>query len=241
MLPEVTYPSEHRDTSELVNLSIDLLKAVKSESGTEVFRTRLEDFRLETLEKRLSDDNLRMVFWLNIYNAWYQILAQEVKLERPGIFTYRRIRFKDFNLSLDDIEHGILRRYRSKFSLGYLPQFFPDPVIKALAVSRLDYRIHFALNCGAKSCPPIQIFEPALLNQQLDLSAERFLVLESQIDPTRSVVYTTRLMQWFYADFRGSRGQRKILSRYLKTDLNRFRIYYRDYDWTDQLMNFGIQ
>ena len=42
----------------------------------------------------------------------------------------------------------------------------------------------------------------------------------------------------FHADFGGKRGQRKILSSYLKTDLSGFRIQYRDYDWSDALMNF---
>jgi hypothetical protein len=220
---------------------VDLLKAVKTGQGTAGMKGRIENLTLSAVDLGLPEDNMRKAFWLNLYNAWYQIFALEEKLERPAIFTHRGIRFNNFTLNLDDIEHGILRRFRSKYSLGYLPQFFPDPVIKKLAVSKLDYRIHFALNCGAKSCPPIQIFDTPSLDSQLDQSAVRFLESETQVDYKQNIVLTTRLMEWFYADFGGKRGQRKILSRYLKKELNGFGIHYRDYDWRDSLMNFGIE
>lgn len=55
----------------------------------------------------------------------------------------------EYNFSLDDIEHGILRCNRvhpskkiSLFSDG-------DPRIK-FCIRTFDPRIHFALNCGAK-------------------------------------------------------------------------------------------
>lgn len=36
--------------------------------------------------------------------------------------------------------------------------------IKKLAVSNLDYKIHFALNCGGKICPPIRFYESKISN-----------------------------------------------------------------------------
>jgi hypothetical protein len=45
-------------------------------------------------------------------------------------------------------------------------------------------------------------------------------------------------MQWFAGDFGGTEGQLKILSRYLGEDFSGFRIIYKDYDWTEDLMNF---
>ncbi len=106
----------------------------------------------------LYNDDAIKTFWINIYNAWFQILATREKKKSPEIFTGKLITIADTKFSLDDIEHGILRRYRWKLSRGYLPELFPGRLIKQLAVAKIDYRIHFALNCGAKSCPPIAFY-----------------------------------------------------------------------------------
>lgn len=39
----------------------------------------------------------------------------------------------------------------------------------------MDKRIHFALNCGAKSCPPIKLFSPDTLEEGLQSAATAFL------------------------------------------------------------------
>ena len=59
--------------------------------------------------------------------------------------------------SLDDIEHGALRDNQGHPSSGK-PRFDEgDPRIRAVC-SPLDPRLHFALNCGARSCPPIRVY-----------------------------------------------------------------------------------
>ena len=75
--------------------------------------------------------------------------------------------YKGLILSLDDIEHGILRRYRQKYSLGYLPQFWVNNTIKKLAVHEMDNRIHCALSCGAVSCPAIAFYDAENIDAQL--------------------------------------------------------------------------
>ena len=44
----------------------------------------------------------------------------------------------------------------------------------AQVVSPLDPRIHFALVCGAKSCPPVRVFTPENLDAGLDAAAAAF-------------------------------------------------------------------
>jgi len=227
------------DADELIKLSQDLLYAVKTGADISGAEARIGSFSADMLAIGLPEDQHRKLFWLNMYNAWYQILADRDKLERPQIFHHRGIKFNGFVLSLDDIEHGILRRYRSKYSFGYLPQLFPDRTIKKLAVKNPDYRIHFALNCGARSCPPIAFYELEHFDDQLDLAARVYLQNESKVDSESGIVYTTRLMEWFSADFGGKRGCLKILSKYLNRDLKNYTVKFRDYDWSDQLMNFG--
>jgi len=224
---------------DLIKHSQDLLYAVKTGSETAVLEKQLSALTVDQLVQKLPDDRSRNLFWINLYNAWYQLFAARHNLDRPKIFTHRGIIFSGFSLTLDDIEHGILRHYRSKYSLGYLPQLLPAEVIKRLAVEKPDFRIHFALNCGARSCPPIAFYELDLLDEQLDLAARTYLTSESVINTSEKTVSTTRLMEWFHGDFGGKKGQLQILSKYLGKDLSGYSIRYRDYDWTDDLMNFG--
>ena len=52
-----------------------------------------------------------------------------------------------------------------------------DPRIKY--VLHCDPRVHFALNCGAMSCPPIDVYstiDPSLLEQQLQMATESFIM-----------------------------------------------------------------
>lgn len=42
------------------------------------------------------------------------------------------------------------------------------------AVKDMDKRIHFALNCGAKSCPPIKVYTPDTLEEGLQSAATAF-------------------------------------------------------------------
>jgi len=227
------------DSGKLIKLSQDLLYAVKTGADSGPVEAKLSSLTADDLKDNLTDDQARKVFWLDLYNAWYQIFAIRDQLERPQIFKHQGIHFKDFSLSLDDVEHGILRRHRSKYSLGYLPKLFPEKVIRKLAVKDLDYRIHFALNCGARSCPPIAFYDVNQLDQQLEVAAKVFLQNETKIEIESRLIYTTRLMEWFSADFGGKKGRIKILSKYLEQDLRGFQIRFRDYDWSNQLMNFG--
>lgn len=80
----------------------------------------------------------------------------------------------------DDIEHGILRSNAvAPASIGALlklpflahPQFKKGDPRRGYAVSPLDPRIHFALVCGAKSCPPIKLYTPDNLDEGLQVGA----------------------------------------------------------------------
>jgi hypothetical protein len=218
----------------LLALSSTFLSQVKSgDSFTETFN-QLRQYSTNDLIAGLNNDNARKTFWVNLYNAWFQILAQR-GLTKPKIFTTRAVEFAGRKFSLDEIEHGILRKYRWKLSLGYLPQVWPGKTIKKLAVTQIDFRIHFALNCGAKSCPPIRSYEYANIDQQLELATSSFLSTETEIDENQKLVRVTKLMQWFRADFGGKSGIKTILSRYLEKDVNDFAIRYQTYDWSARL------
>lgn len=222
----------------LLAMSGDLLYAVKIGAPTDSIENALASVSTTALIHGLSNDTARKVFWINIYNAYYQILATREQLTRPHIFTNEAFTIGGVNLSLDDVEHGILRRYRVKWSLGYLPKFWPSRTIKKLAVSKIDYRIHFALNCGAKSCPPIAFYKYDELEEQLELATSSFLNQDVTFDEAKKEVYVTKLMEWFRADFDGRGGIKDILKKYLGKDFSDYTIKYKEYDWSSSLGNY---
>jgi len=226
---------------ELIKLSSNLLYRIKMNEPTDSIQIALSGYSLAALQQGISNNKARKVFWINIYNAYYQIFATQGKNAEATIYTDKGIRFADITLSLDDIEHGILRKYRWKYSLGYLPQFFPAKTIKQLAVNDIDFRIHFALNCGAKSCPPIAFYSYENLDAQLEIAAKFFLESETDIDNQMKVVHVTKIMQWFKGDFGGDEGIRKILRKYFNKDFSSYKIVYKNYDWTTDLKNFSVE
>jgi hypothetical protein len=224
--------------SSLLQLSEKLLYAVKTKKSTNDFEAVIASTAMEQLVNGLNNDNAIKTFWLNMYNAWYQILAQRERLKNPKIFTKKAILIAGHTFSLDDIEHGILRRYRWKYSKGYFASFFPEKLIKQLAVSQIDYRIHFALNCGAKSCPPIAFYKYSTIEQQLDVATKTFLNAEIEFDDSQKELQVTKIMDWFIADFGGKKGIKEIIKKVLNKEVSNYSIHFKPYNWDEALSNF---
>ena len=237
LLP-VTGQTNTEPDRKLIELSGKLLLQVKKDEPVDSLCDVLAKLKTEDLMTGLPNDDSRKTFWINIYNAYFQILATKEKKTRPAIFKEKLITIGGIRLSLDQIEHGILRRYRSKLSLGYLPQFFPGKIIKQLAVSKIDYRIHFALNCGATSCPPIAFYDYGKIDKQLSIAASSFLKTDTQVDTLKKQVIVSKILQWFKADFGGNKGIKEILQKYLEQDFSEYSLKFKDYDWTQKMKNF---
>ncbi len=228
------------DTS-LLKLSEELLYHVKTEKSTQEIELVLATKDMIVLKDGLNNDEAKKAFWINIYNAWFQILKTREKKKSSAIFTQRLILIAGKKFSLDDIEHGILRKYRWKYSKGYFSNIFANKIIRELAVSRIDYRIHFALNCGAKSCPPIAFYSYEKINHQLDIAAKSFLISETEIDDIKKEVKVNRIMDWFIGDFDGKKGIKKIIATILQKDVTNYRIKFKPYNWDESLHNFKAE
>jgi len=217
----------------------ELLFAVKVNKETTRILKRLELLSQEQLAGVLNDDLPKKAFWINCYNAFYQILRKELRLSKKTIYRTKEIKIANASFSLDDIEHGILRRYKLKHSFGFLTNPFASALIKKLAVDVVDYRIHFALNCGAKSCPPIAFYKRENIEKQLDLATQSFLASETNYDEENKIVHTTALFQWFRFDFGGEEGVRQIYMNQLGKDISEYAIKYNDYSWDEHLDNYS--
>jgi hypothetical protein len=135
----------------------------------------------------------KIAFGVNAYNAYTVLLVLDhypIKSLRktgalPGAAWKKNFipldRIWGKKLSLSQLENDILRPH------------FEEP------------RIHFALVCAAKSCPPLrnEAYRAAGLNKQLDAQARRFLGNndKNRYDPSKKTLYLSKIFQWYEADF----------------------------------------
>jgi hypothetical protein len=158
---------------------------------------------------------------------------------RKSFFSSNTIWIAGDKISLDLIEHGILRRSKFKYSLGYLNKFFPSAFERKFRLNKLDHRVHFALNCGAKSCPMITEYNLENIDEQLNTSASQYLSNEVYYNAIFNRVEIPALFLWFRNDFGGSKGTREILKQYsvIPKGLDP-QLKYRKYNWSLYLDNF---
>lgn len=228
--------------NKLVQLSQDFMYAAKTGEEITVYITTLKDLDLAEIQSGVKTDNDKKAFWINLYNAYTQVILKNDpgKYERRSkFFGSRDITIAGKQFSLDEIEHGILRRSKIKWSLGHLSKLFQGKTEKVLRVDKLDYRLHFALNCGAKSCPPIAFYKPETIDQQLDLATKAYLRSEVEYDESANSVKLPALMSWFRRDFGGKKGMIQLLRKLsIIPPAATPRIKFKDYDWSLYLQNY---
>lgn len=228
--------------NKLVALSQEFMYAAKTGDNTAAFVDSMKSLDLGRLKNELQTDTEKKAFWINAYNAYTQVLLKndpKAYEHRKQFFTGEQINVAGEMLSLDDIEHGFLRRSKVKWSLGYFGKLFPCKTEKALRVKKLDYRIHFALNCGAKSCPPIAFYNPEQIDRQLDLATAAYLKAAADYDSSNNKLGLPAILGWFRRDFGGKKGMLKIcrslniIPAHAKPE-----IYFKDYNWELGLDNY---
>lgn len=170
----------------------------------------------------LKSDKIRLAFWINVYNGMTNYLIIRNKLKRhmkevADFFAANRLEIGGYWMSLDDIEHGILRRNARE----HLPA---DSPILQWQVDELDYRIHFALNCGALSCPPIAYYQAERIDQQLEMAADSFVGRQFIVNEVSKTILCSSLFEWYRADF---------VNVYLNDPrFEGFQVQLKPYDWS---------
>jgi len=149
----------------------------------------------------------QLAYWINLYNvstvatvvAGYPTKSiRDLSTDpiiRLNVFKKETISIRGGKTSLDAIENAKIR------------EGFKDP------------RIHFAINCAAKSCPPIrpEAYVGARIGEQLDDQARRFLNgplgVKLKKDGDSLEITTTMIMKWFKDDFEKWGGGRVAFIR----------------------------
>lgn len=132
-----------------------------------------------------------LAFWINAYNAWtirgilefYPLKSIKDKVSHLGrynIWDDYKIKVEEKELSLNDIEHRILRKME-------------------------EPRIHCALVCAARGCPRLlnEAYARDRLNEQLDRNARHFFAQAQnfQLDRDQQTVHLSSILDWYKEDF----------------------------------------
>ena len=216
--------------------------------GSEKFRQYkdlargLQSFDLRSLKEREE----RLAFWINIYNIAVIHGVVELEVEKSVKEVSRffdRVTYEigGFQFTLNEMEHGILRGNRRP-PYRLLRPFGKEDSRLEFAVVPLDPQIHFALVCGAHSCPPVSFYQADQIDFQLQIAAMSFINSpQVKILPQEETILVSKIFKWYRADF-GSRpeGMLDVILNFLdegeKKDFlrrskHRIRIRYLPYDW----------
>ncbi len=157
----------------------------------------------------------KMAYWINAYNAFTIKLIVDnypvksiTDLEGGKPWDKKWITLGGKTYSLNNIEHDILR-----------PQY-------------KDARIHFAVNCAAKSCPPVwnKAWTAANLNSQLERSAKAFINNANYNEVGGSNAAISKIFEWYAVDFGDSITD--YLNKYAATKVDAgTSVTYKDYNW----------
>ena len=232
----------------ILSYSEELFQTVKKagqQRKTELNRILVSSSNMKDVIDELDTDDKKKACWINLYNSFSYLSLKEnpevleSKNSRSKHFTNRKFLIFDEMLSLDNIEHGILRRKKNKYSLGYLNSpFYPSFVYK-LMVDYVDPRIHFALNCGAKSCPLIRFYDWENIDEQLDEAAKSYISQYFVHDKEQNQITISKIFFWFRGDFGRKRGVLNFFKQYGFLDENaQPSITYHKYDWRIYLQDF---
>ena len=189
------------------------LAASEAFAAAETAARALAGARLDGLTGR----HERLAFWINVYNALvlHGIVRLGVRASVRRVWNFfGRVSYRvgGFMLSLDDIEHGVLRDNRRRPWPPLRPFGAGDPR-RALAVSPPDPRFHFAITCGAASCPPVGVYRAAALEAQLEAATRNFVNQEVALAGER--LACSRLFKWYRVDFDAAGGVGPFLLRHL--------------------------
>ena len=187
---------------------------------------------LEASDVKALDRPEQFAFWANLYNA----KTLDIVLDRYPVRSIKDIslgggliavvtggpwkakvtRVGGVDLSLDDIEHTLLRGT------------FKDP------------RVQYSVNCASLGCPKLmrEAFTGASLEQQLEAGARAYVNNPRGVAISHGKVKASSIYDWFAKDFGGdARGVLEHVRRYAGPELKRklegmSEIAEYGYDWS---------
>ncbi len=184
--------------------------------------------QLQQINVRELNRSEQKAFWINLYNALtIKVILDHYPVKSimdidisPGFFSNgpwdaKLLVIEGENLSLNDIEHRILR-----------------PIF-------IDNRVHYALNCASLGCPNLQpkAFTATNIEQLLNAGATSYINHTRGAQLQNNKLQVSSIYKWFQADF-GDSPQQVIahLQQYAQGDFARLLKAYNgklsfSYNW----------
>jgi len=173
------------------------------------------------------DESQQIAFLSNAYNAYtLRLIIEHYPVESikdiggffNGPWDQPVVKLFGKTIDLNTVEHEILR------------------------VDYAEPRIHFALVCAAKGCPPLrsEAFVGIRLDEQLEDQERQFLATpdKNRIAAAERTVFLSPIFKWYGGDFGKEPGSvLAALKPYWPDmpgglDYDDFKIRYTDYDWS---------
>jgi len=204
-----------------------LLKRDVTPEGVDYERWSQNSQALENLRKTTdfyantrppSDQQQALAWHLNAYNSWilHQILSQwpnKGPLNVSLLFFHKKsINISGEEMSFQDLEQKVIR-----------PRF-KDP------------RIHFALNCASRSCPPLHSkpFRAEGLSTTLEQLTKDFINNNPHaFTVTKHGIQLSKIFEWYEKDFGGCKQLIPYINSYHSVPLStEAEISFKSYDWS---------
>jgi hypothetical protein len=180
---------------------------------------RLEAYldRLARVDERALPSAERTALRIDLYNAAFLRLATPLS---AGPWPPARGDFTLFR------EPRIVRPY-GVISLDSL-----ESLVRA---ESRDPRVHVALWCGARSCPPLMAgaFRGVGLDAALAARMRAFVAdpAYNTVDRARRTLSLSRVFDWYGGDFGGPAGVAAAVGYAAGADVHGWPVTFRDYDW----------
>ncbi len=186
--------------------------------------------------------DVRLAFWINAYNAcMLKQVVDHYPIQKAGGLinaVKNTVTGRPAN-SVWQIDNVFTRPFCNVAGQARSQDEIEHEIIRPMG----DPRIHFAVNCAARSCPPLldEAYVADRLDDQLDAAVRRLteddehLRLERGDDPG---VRLNKVLDWYKEDFGGDEGLKRFLAPYVPEADRGFvedagtRVRYFEYDWT---------
>eukprot|EP00923_Selenidium_pygospionis_P033160 GHVN01058228.1.p1 GENE.GHVN01058228.1~~GHVN01058228.1.p1 ORF type:complete len:517 (-),score=47.27 GHVN01058228.1:2141-3691(-) len=147
---------------------------------------------------------------INLYNLMITVALAKVG---PATNLITRVQFfqrvsLELNGSVNnlwEIESGMRGISNPKSSI-WNPLASTVALPKHLTFEQCEPRVHFALNCGALSCPPVKLYTPYGIKEELRIVSFAFCDNQAnvEINQKSNSVACSKIFSWYLGDFGGS-------------------------------------
>ncbi|CDF33789.1 unnamed protein product [Chondrus crispus] len=182
---------------------VDYTALAKSESFRQYTLMAAELQRVQLVALNQEE---RIAFFVNCYNLL--CLHGYVSHGPPTNFVRRYMFFRGLSyriagldMTLDDIEHGILRGNKKPPMIKWMQQLRPSDPKCQHVITKRDGRIHFVISAGTRSDPPVRILDGDNLQEELYEATIEFLSCSVKVDIEKREVTLPRIFLWYAEDF----------------------------------------